>query len=113
MWAILFENLSLLYSPSILLLFLVLPLMAQMHLFTGRGRSCIESLMYLRQTTKGSSETVQSGYSSYFLTCFDIILDGGFALEHVATCIDYVENIESMFSRGKGKVSSRRKSMWR
>ena len=82
--------------------------MAQINLLTGRGRSCIECLSYLKQVAKSNNDI---GTVSYFLICLDLILDGGYSLESASASLEALENVDFVIV-GKNAYASVRNTIF-
>ncbi|XP_039261780.2 adenylate cyclase type 10-like [Styela clava] len=73
---------------------IVLPLLAQIHLLTGKGQACEEVLDLLRHISTADND--ESSLTSFYCACMDLILDGGYQFEKASSCTEYLQNSESL-----------------
>lgn len=73
---------------------IVLPLLAQIHLLTGKGQACEEVLELLKQIATYDND--EAGVASFYCACMDLILDGGYQFEKSASCVEYLQNSEAL-----------------
>uniref|UniRef100_F6RDK2 Guanylate cyclase domain-containing protein n=1 Tax=Ciona intestinalis TaxID=7719 RepID=F6RDK2_CIOIN len=73
---------------------IVLPLLAQIHMMTAKGRACNEVLNLLQSISKQDFDEI--GISIYYSLSFDLVLDAGYMLESALSCVDYLQTTESL-----------------
>ena len=81
----------------------VLPLLAQIHILTGKGGPCVEVLKLLLSISKQTRDDV--GLTFYYASCFDLILDGSYCLEQALDCIEFMKSTDST-EIGKSKLNA-------